>query len=84
MVVIHGRPHQGAGNQEGFCSIDPSLLNGDLAIGDNRIPYQTVGIDRPVGHPGIVGVAEEVIHPVNVKLTVQDAREPVFPFQQCS
>ncbi len=37
-----------------------------------------MGVDRPIGHPGVVGVPHQVVHPVDVQAPVDDAREGVL------
>lgn len=79
MMVIDARSHEGPGYQERFGRVHPVLIKNRLAAGRlDQVPDQPLGIHCTVRGAGIIGIAEKVVHPVNIEIPVYDPGEMVL------
>ena len=84
MVEVDGRAHQGPCDEQRFCCIDAVLVKNDPLRCQVDVPDQAMCIDRAVQCPGIVHIAEQVIHPVYIEIAVDDSRETMASFHNCA
>ena len=59
--------HQCAGEQQTLGGLDVALVQDEFAVDKGQLPNQPLGVDRAVGDAGVVGVPNEVVHPVDIE-----------------
>jgi len=52
-----------------------SLPEHDVPLDDFELPDQSAVVDRPVGDTGVMGVAHEVVHPIDVQFPGDEPAE---------
>ncbi len=66
MVTVDGRVHQRAGHEEALRGLNVPFREDEASVHEPERTEQAAVIDRPVGNAGMVGVTDEVVHPVHV------------------
>jgi hypothetical protein len=78
MMVVNGRPHKGAGDEKRFGSVDTILVKDHPPVCPDQVADEPLCVHGAIRGPGIIGIAEQVVHPVHIKVTVDNARERVL------
>ena len=80
VMKIHGRTHQRPGNEKRLGGIDSILVQHNPFRCVEDVTDQAVGINGAIRGAGIIGIPEQVVHPVHIKIAMEDPREGMRTF----
>jgi len=84
MMVIHGRAHQRACDQERFGSVHPVLVKHRTFGSPDKVTDKALGIHGAIRSTGVIRIPEQIIHPVHIEISVDNTGQRVFSFHHCA
>ncbi len=75
VVAVHCRGHQRPGDEQALGGLDVALREDEFPVDEGEFPDQPLVVDGAVGDAGVVGVPDEVVHPVHVEFARDELAE---------
>jgi len=68
MMKVDRRVHEQPGDEHGCGCGDSPCLHHQLSLVQGHLLKQAQPVDDPIGHSGVMSIAEEIVHPVHIYL----------------